>query len=55
MMPLRARKCLHERELDTVTRGSNDSPYTLNVGWVGIWVVGAIEGPRLHVQVATTG
>lgn len=48
------RRCLHERELETVTRGTNDSPYTLRVGWVGIWIVGTVEGPRLHVQVATT-
>lgn len=54
MVHVIARRCLHERELKTVTRGTNDSPYTLNVGRVGAWIVGTVEGPRLHVQVTTT-
>lgn len=47
-------KRLHEGELNAVARGADDGPYTLSVGWVGVRIVGTVEGPGLHVQVPTT-
>ena len=48
-------KCIfghwHEGELEAIARGAPERPDTLHVGWVGVGVVGAVEGPAFRVQI----
>lgn len=43
-----------ERHLQTVARRAEDLPHTLDVGGIGVGVVGTVEGARLHIEVSTT-